>query len=110
MKFFKPEDFDSYHSYPAQMNATAVMANIANGKLEREGKIVYSNEAGFTWRPSDESRDKQAILINIQQLEKCEHKWNDIWALEKNIAGKFTGVMNCRCGIKVQSKGFEEVE
>lgn len=71
MKFFKPEDF--YIVGDGQMKTPQQASDIANEKLEKEGIIVYSNKSAFTWRLSDESKECKALLINIENIEKCTH-------------------------------------
>lgn len=79
MKFFKPEDFDSWSSADPRINITGLMASIANAKLEREGKIVEGNESFGEWHLKSNSCHvgkivtQKALLIGIEKIEP-EHK------------------------------------
>ncbi len=112
MKFFKLEDFQSF--YPFTNN----IVDIANEKLERVGKIVYSNEAAFTWRFSNESKATKALLINIESIEKCTHPEKKVEIVitegfQKQFGQKLpvfqSEYYKCECGAKVKPTGFEEI-
>ena len=110
MKFFKPEDFQvALGEYGMGLQA----ANLANAKLEREGKVVYQYNKGPWSQTSLESftgikeQDHRALLINIEPIEKCTHpkeKVNEIYD-----GGYPIGEFQCECGAKVKPKEFEEV-
>jgi len=107
--FFKPEDFkiDGFVNTPSEN------ARIANDKLEREGKIVYSNEAAFTWRLSDESKDHRALLINIEKISPCEHPKEKVELVcwEKgDFKDEEYKIFKCECGAKVEPSEFKEVK
>src|ERR1019366_7203771 len=98
MKFFKPEDFPTTYRNHG-LRDPEECAEIANAKLEREGKIVYSNEAAFTWRFSDESIEHRAILINIENIEPCTHSLDKVSVM----LNTYTNIKyyQCKCGIEV---------
>lgn len=127
MKFFKLEDFGS--PLAESISELKIYADLANEKLEREGKIVYSskNSDGYMyWSPSEKMdhmytrHSHKALLINIEPINKCEHpkdkisyKFGQGLKLEDI---RFPGPQKyelphwvCECGAKVQPKDFEEV-
>lgn len=71
-KFFKPEDFD-IPSIRSQMFKEE-LAEIANAKLEREGKVVFQRGVkGEIWEsvyPNKEYQGYKALLVNIETIEK----------------------------------------
>ena len=78
MKFFKPEDFDDdaggYGPYCERLAA------LANAKLEREGKVVYSYEPQIgdnfpLWCGQPGLGDCfKGLLVNIERIEEVECK------------------------------------
>lgn len=78
MSFFKKEDFKgTYNNY--QNEWLEKMAELANAKLEREGKVVYTHstfEKPGYWGPIEQGSfddTHKALLINIEPIEKCKH-------------------------------------
>lgn len=115
--FFKDEDF------PLACNSAFIKAEyvvgIANNKLEREGRIVYS----VPGRASESAWSDMkcgfnlysALLINIQPIEKCEHPIEKV----KNQLGtqKTVGIYapmqlmyKCECGAEVIPYTFKEIK
>lgn len=97
-------------------NDWQVMADIANAKLEREGKIVFSigPEALFTSDYKSYFQNKpshKALLINIEPIESCKHIniASLHWLNEKS--NKFEDIcFTCQeCGVKLKPSNFEEV-
>ena len=113
MNFFKPEDFGNLYLDEVQKTAAC---SYANAKLEREGKVVYGNnkiELGTSMWTAQATRDThQALLINIEPIEKCEHPKEKVdlergtlsWTNERGIH------YLCECGAKMKPKEFEEVK
>ncbi len=105
MKFFKPEDF------PQDIDHIRAL-EIANAKLEREGKICYSNDLGddFWVQESGDKWKYKALIINIEPLLPCSHpeyKVNSF--IDMTGPEPFYG-FQCECGAKLKPKTFEEVE
>lgn len=105
MKFFTTDDFaeNEWVAIPAGQ-----AANIANAKLEREGKVVYGLvfPSEFLWAENNEPSDThRALLVCIEEIEKpkCEH------------ACEGSNVSNNRyfcykCGKELKPTGWEVVE
>lgn len=124
MKFFKPEDFN--YDNPIGIYSYEKMAELANAKLEREGKVMRNtsingdvfNQGWSTARTYGDTH--QALLINIEPIEKCTHPKEKVSAiLTKEAFSKEFGVLlpvyksehyKCECGAVVEPKGFEEVK
>ncbi len=113
MKFFKPEDF--IEPGAGQFLLTGEMlASLANAKLEREGRVVYSQDDGQfatgKWMEkicSESRHSNKALLINIEPIEKCTHpaeKVHEVFG--GRTQDQFYG-FECECGIKVKAKVFE---
>lgn len=107
MKFFEPKDFENtdYPNVTIGMWESKLAANLANEKLNRLGKVVYSNKAALTWRLSNESDDYKAILINFEPIEKCTHP-----AEKVSLEGTPPIAFYCECGVKVRPTTYEVVE
>src|SRR5258706_11357189 len=78
MGFFKSEDFDCIGGgNMVKENA----AHVANAKLEREGKVVWSNSPQAIisnhyqpWCNVElATKTHKALLIGIEKIEKCKH-------------------------------------
>lgn len=125
MKFFKPEDFqfaaniDMFHGY--EMKCAKLSAEAANVKLEREGKVVYSEHKGWSsWNPiQDYTLTHKALLICIEPIEKCKHpvekikvKPYTVRCETQDAQDKFGWLARyqCECGAKVKPKEFEVCE
>jgi hypothetical protein len=123
MKFFETKDFygvhlDSTSDYFIPLSKAVEMAN---AKLEREGKIVYSyhpNEGHFVpnWIADKSMFHKEkvthkAFLINIELIEKCTHS---VGAYQMGNADPWKyinedGAFFCsKCGINLKVKEWEE--
>lgn len=134
MKFFKPEDFLCTTNIPLLPTEAC---NLANAKLEREGKIVYGHNGksvadhfpdAFFWRPDDlvngdvlyngkiAHSTHKALLINIEPIEKCTHPSEKVktqWRREFHCLrdeGIEVKEWQCECGAKVKPKSFEVFE
>lgn len=116
MNFFKPEDFLE--------NCGAItpfgMAEKANAKLERDGKVVFSikdenYKPGYrAWVYNNCPENKhthKAILIAIQEIKKCEHPKDKIKQLLCNPASQSRETFfECECGARVEPTEFREVK
>ena len=114
MSFFKAEDFifDNY-----EINLKKI-ADVANAKLEREGKVLYGTipkisngrspefDGPFQITDNDHVTHK-ALLINIEPIEKCKHEKEKI---KEQRGLPFYPEFKCECGAKVKPTSFEEVE
>lgn len=106
MDFFKPEDFISLdNSHYETQGQRVAAAKDANEKLEREGRVVYSNNA-HAWLEHNSSISlKKALLINIEPIEKCAH------SKEKVVikCNEKTGISfyECACGVEVIPETFK---
>lgn len=133
MKFFRPEDFNGLcnYSYPA------FAADMANAKLEREGKIVYGSPngrshtfvPGIIWNTHDDKTGRdthKALLINIEPIEVCKHEkekvgtfiqkkvfidYNNLPPIAKRDS-QYLGTTQveyvCQCGKKLIPTSFDE--
>lgn len=115
MKFFDMTDFSDLwitsggmSIYPTPMG----VAEKANAKLEREGKIVwaYDISKGHLWwtDPQDDGiKNYKALLIGIEKIEVCKHPAEKVsWI---NFQGSHHGY-GCECGAKVKPSSFEVCE
>lgn len=130
MKFFKPEDFLCTTNIPLLPTEAC---NLANAKLEREGKIVYGHNGksvadhfpdAFFWRPDDlvngdvlyngkiAHSTHKALLINIEPIEKCVHPTEKVHIFYNydDLGREIVEGFECSCGIRVQATKFEEVK
>ena len=108
MNFFKPEDFKHSSNSPL---ISSDAADIANAKLEREGKVVYGyqhdydEEWVFHSNESPEEHTHKALLINIEPIAKCEHPKEKV-----KLEGTPPIAFYCECGVKVKPTSFAEVK
>lgn len=110
--FFKPEDFTgTYYSY--QSTILQVFADKANAKLEREGKIVFSQSSDRrywedpndpTTQDASERSDLRALLINIEPIEQCTHPTDKVFK-----SSNYSFDYQCECGAKVKPNSFKEI-
>jgi len=123
-KFFKAADFPIDRKNP-DCFCPDHLAERANAKLEREGKIVKGSSINGSCWLEDNYRTylqihrtflinteptHRALLINIEPIKKCTHP-------KEKVVGHFdcsSGVevwkgFRCECGVKMQPKEFEEV-
>jgi len=110
MKFFKSEDFLHAAHLPF---TSSDAADLANAKLEREGRIVYGRDSYCAWGETESqfetaigNQDKcnqKAFLINIEHIEECEHATYRVGPTSTQ------GIFICNCGAKVRPKNFETV-
>lgn len=113
MTFFKPEDFDIQQGkvYTTESHRSA---EVANAKLEREGKVVYFlNQPDMEWMTYSAhkkflpSAKYKALLINIEPIEKCKHSIEKIRRIcNPNDYTEY----KCECGANVKPTSFEEVK
>lgn len=134
-KFFNYTDFIDQCNSADQADH---IANLANAKLEREAKIVYSYRPDLTWFTNQTIPNKEcmycgrteteccrfykidpvdthkALLINIEVIKKCKHenvRGTRLGDFEK--IAKLSKVMDfyecVDCGKEVKPKTFEEV-
>jgi hypothetical protein len=108
MKFFKLEDFDLDEIANSQD-----IIDIVNAKLEREGKVVYSNNA-HGWNENGPCISlKKALLINIEPIEKCTHPVEKVGLVSSSdtVNGNPARIDEffCGCGVKVKPKSYEVV-
>lgn len=124
MKFFNYIDFGT--EYFGVIHA-ADAANIANEKLERNGKVIHGAPGmlvhmGYDkidipnyWimSPKGES-SHQALLINIEPISPCTHPKEKVQVgtlLEYRDSNKqFINEIpyRCECGVTVKPTGFSE--
>lgn len=116
MKFFKPSDFDGQIT-ATEKNSLVNIADAANAKLEREGKVVKgsfdgSYVDGFNDWPYPDVSNCKALLINIEPLVKCEHPRERIrFIIPKDYSSKDGySYYSCECGARVKPKSFEVCE
>ncbi len=126
MKFFKPEDFkDSASALYPDDKCAEYIADAANAKLKREGKVVYSIgvESIDWWADKNPKHGRhvcKALLINIEAIEKCKHPVEKIrqlnWsapdekeAFTRGIRTIDEALFKCGCGAEVKPKQFEEI-
>jgi len=107
MKLFKAEDF-------APLDTQEDHARNANALLEKNCRIVYGNnsDSSNAWSEIQysDSDTHQAILINIQPIQKCIHSKEKVDYIGPNLYDRGSGdYFLCECGMKVSPIGFEEV-
>lgn len=136
MKFFKPEDFEGRHHVDAGVSGyvigdgtAKVCADLANAKLEREGKVVTSqqNRSGDwtswkTWPNENATHEThKALLIAIEPFELCTHPAEKVkcigginstlpWDKPHQFVNAY---YQCECGARVKipdNINFEEVK
>jgi hypothetical protein len=121
MKFFKPEDFKFSDGPPKTFQymvndsvSIEEAARVANAKLEREGKVVYTNvhKLNLTWYESNSCKEDthKALLINIEPIETCKHPKEKVCSIRNIMNANEIICWKCECGAKVQPKEFEEVK
>lgn len=112
MKFFDADDF------AALGNIAQAVANSANAKLERDGKVVEV-ELGFVGQVYNSNLFRsetkaKALLINIEPIETCVHPKEKIKVISKarqDVDGaRISTWYECECGIEVEPKEFEEIK
>ncbi len=124
MKFFKPEEFLNSSAFDGiflneniklKLNQAIIICNLANDKLQREGKVVWSQYTKHTYGPYhcaeiNEATHK-AILINVEPLIICEHPSEKVRPNIQNLANVYNGY-TCECGARVKLKinAFEVIE
>lgn len=120
MKFFKPEDFPC-QGIGFEYEQTR-MAEAANDKLEREGKVVYIRKGNgeydsLGWTEHQNVVDNhKALLINIEPIERCKHPAEKVKLYNEDgtcIFETFMGILTqakCECGAKVKPTQFEEID
>lgn len=117
--FFKPEDFLNFDGRLGAEPICNQIASMANVKLEREGKVVYGqikdhqilgNLCNFDTEKI-ESDNYQALLINIESIEKCKHPKDKIQqATFFDVETKTRyPVWYCQCGITLEPDTFKVV-
>lgn len=79
MTFFTADDFEGMNNIP--MDVPTLSAFIANHKLQREAKVVYTDNLVHWGSDKDyvASRDThRALLVCIEEIERkpCEHSVN----------------------------------
>lgn len=112
IKFFNAEDF----AYSFEGRLTSTMArDLANAKLEREGRVVYGGKfcLGGEWsfvshnNVPPKTNTHKALLINIEPIEQCKHPAQKVIGMQgPGLIAEF----KCECGVKVKPKGFEVIE
>lgn len=121
MKFFKPEDFDIEYKEDTLISHKEWAANLANAKLEREGKVVYNHHGPSTnfnehpvwiskgWQDGDSTH--KALLICIEPIEQCKHPKEKVSLhCEKYLNGlPMSSEYVCQCGATVVADTFKEV-
>lgn len=124
MNFFKPSDFITQHDNPDYITRTNA-AFVANAKLERDGKVVYSESPQQVlsghYQPwhniSFQGQTHKAFLINIEPIAVCTHTKEKVkaqvvegWDKTKNYSSISIENYICECGAKVKPSAFEEVK
>lgn len=114
MKFFKPEDFYTKGDLDTMITPLAAAAK-ANAKLEHLGEVVYGN-FGINNHNEITHKDRnpmhKALLLNVEQIEKCEHPIGTIYYYDEYMQGSFgKSFWQCgMCGINLIPTKFEEVK
>lgn len=128
MKFFLKKDFSvvleslwvsrqQYQNYISWQEVAELAADLANAKLEREGKVVYGKNTTdiegnflYSWTSNkyEHLNSHKALLINIEPIEQCAHPVEKVKCI--GIAGVHTAIMECECGARVRVAKFEVCE
>ncbi len=99
-KFFKLEDFQGTYDH-CQFPVLQKYVDLANAKLEREGKVVYGfNQIPDSWTYNKESDTHKALLICIEPIEKCTHPVKECFSFDNGYL--------CSCGARVKPTSFSE--
>jgi hypothetical protein len=105
--FFSAQDFKfpSFHGFEDDIVA------LANDKLEREAKVVYGRSDYDAWYLTPEQLvyppETQALLINIQPIDKKCVKHHPVWTSDVSfssgkISPDFFGNPYCNnCGVEL---------
>lgn len=111
MKFFKKEDFSYEGSWDVGVDEAA---DIANAKLEREGRVVtgWKDEGKYCFHESrfeGDIRTHTAILINIKEINTCKHP-ND--KIHETFASFIRPLRHyvCECGSTVEPASFKPID
>lgn len=125
---FKSEDFISVPDGIPMEIVRNLISSIANIKFEQyihtHGKVVYGaslpesfNCVGMDWQESQYKRTHQAVLINIEEIKKCEHSKDKIMAIVKEgwdnktkYYAKEVDGYQCQCGARVEPVSFRSVK
>lgn len=105
MKFFKPEDFGGDSEFTGQGK---YWADLANAKLEREGKVLYEENNYWYWFSVPKNPTRKALLINIEEISRCDHSKEKVGYTVGPQLGP--AVYTCMCGAKVEPLTFREVK
>lgn len=121
MKFFKAEDFYEVSGFWSRED----LAKICNYKIEREAKRVYLNPKNSLNGQGDieltnSGQSHQALLINIEPLEKCQHPKEKVNLVKQYLTrGLVLGEKTtecigsgylCECGYRVEPNSFVEIK
>lgn len=117
--FFEKSDFVSYNVCDgAGKIQSELIAGIANDKLKRDGRVVYGSNNDRDWSFNKfEGDTHQALLICIEEIKKCDHPKEKIFARESGKPSRLTlsGMSvdsciqyYCECGTRVEPAGFRE--
>lgn len=116
MKFFKPDDFILLNkSLCPNASVRIMLAECANAKLEKDGRVVYGNfykgkfATGWCSAESDKWKIEKAILVNIESIsEPCTHPKEKL----STVSYSYPSANNhfiCECGAKLEPIAFEEI-
>lgn len=113
MKFFSPDDFKDENISDFSRSAIGsdgriTAAQLANAKLERDGKVVYGENNIWNWTERKTKSDShKALLINIESIEKCTHPKEKVRPIFAISAVDEIEYYKCQCGSRVQPTEFE---
>jgi len=115
-QILSPEDFDSMISYPGQMDAKAVVAHIANTKLEKlmeSWPVIMSSNENAWWYRADETvkfsayPTHQARLAFIEPIKReCVKHEAEVQVLHDAEGTIFftPGYGKCKhCGVELEA-------
>ena len=112
MNFFKPEDFSKFKSKEVSFTE---LTNFCNERLEREGKVCFSNDLDDDfWVQENANWKYKAILINIEPTGFCTHPKEKVKFFTKCFGYKeqtldWKDFYECDCGVRVEAETFREV-
>ncbi len=113
MTFFSAEDFENYINAVGVHNQVSakMVADIAEGKLQREAKVVYGLQNAalsdmYFSLSKDDADTHRALLICVEEIERksCEHV-----EIKVNINPGINYFECTKCGARLKPTAWEVV-
>lgn len=92
MKFFKKEEFFD------MVGAVDDIAEYCNKKISIKGtRLMYYEEGGWSGFDANKEPIKSGILVEIENINNCNHE-------PEKIATYFKKHKRCSCGVRIYEK------